>query len=305
MMDLSIPPVACAPLTCARPLWWLLYKAVRGTWFLVLIHVGALGAFFTGVSWIDWLLFAMLAPLRGLTTTVAYHRYFAHRSFKTSRAFQFFLACLCCTNLQRGPLWWAAVHRQHHRHSDEPGDTHSPVLGGFFWAYCGWMFVPAKQPDWGLVKDLTSYPELVWLERLWLLPPLLLAALCWLVAGWGGVCLGFCLTAALALHGASVVNTMGHLFGSRRYETADRSRNSFLLALVTFGDGWHNNHHHYPHSAQAGFFPGEVDGSYRVIKLLERLGLVWGVREVPAHKLYSVPGGGGAPAVASEPVAEV
>jgi stearoyl-CoA desaturase (delta-9 desaturase) len=289
MTDLSIAPATCASLTSTQPLWRVIYKAVRGTWFLVLIHVGALGAFLTGVGWVDWLVFALLLPVRGLTTTVAYHRYFAHRSFKTSRAFQLFLACLCCTNLQRGPLWWAAVHRQHHRRSDEPGDTHSPVLGGFFWAYCGWMFVPAQQPDWSLVKDLTRYPELVWLERLWLLPPLLLAGACWFVGGWGGVCVGFCLTAALALHGASVVNTLGHLVGSRRYDTADRSRNSFLLALITFGDGWHNNHHHYPHSAQAGFFPGEVDGSYRLIKLLERLGLVWGVRGVPAHKLGFAP----------------
>jgi stearoyl-CoA desaturase (delta-9 desaturase) len=287
MMNPEIAAPGIAPPPAAPPLWRVIYRAVRGTWFLVLIHVGAVGAVFAGVGWEAWLLFAVLLPVRGLTTTVAYHRYFAHRSFKTSRAFQLFLACLCCSNLQRGPLWWAAMHRQHHRRSDLPGDTHSPVLGGVFWAYCGWMFVPAQQPDWGLVRDLTRYPELVWLERLWLLPALLLAGACWLAAGWGGVCLGFCLTAALALHGASVVNTLGHLVGSRRYQTHDGSRNSLALALITFGDGWHNNHHHYPHSAQAGFFPGEVDGSYAVIRLLERLGLVWGVRGVPAHKLHS------------------
>lgn len=278
--------------TLAAPLdhspWWVVFQVARRTWFLVAIHVGALAVLFTGAGWQEFLLLAVLVPIRGLATTVGYHRYFSHRSFKTSRIFQFALACLCCANLQRGPLWWAATHRSHHRHTDEPGDPHSPVLRGFFWAYCGWMFATLKQPDWKIVKDLTRFPELVWLERFWLVPSLLLAGACWLGFGWPGVCVGFCLSAITALHGASVVNTFGHLIGSRRYPTADGSRNSLLLALVTFGDGWHNNHHHYPHAAQAGFFPGEVDGSFRMIRLMERCGLVWGVRGVPAHKLIPV-----------------
>jgi stearoyl-CoA desaturase (delta-9 desaturase) len=269
-----------------RSAWWVASQAARGTWFLVLIHAGALAGFYTGAGWTALLLLAALVPLRGLVTTVGYHRYFSHRSFKTSRAFQFVLACLCCANLQRGPLWWAAVHRHHHRHSDTPADAHSPVRGGFLWAYCGWMFATLEEPDWETVKDLTRFPELVWLERLWLLPAALMAVACWLVGGWPAVCVGFCLSAVVALHGASVVNTLGHLIGSRRYATADSSRNSLLLALITFGDGWHNNHHHYPHAAQAGFFPGEVDSSFRLIWLLERCGLVWGVRRVPAHKLH-------------------
>ncbi len=268
-----------------RPLPWVFYRAARGTWFLVLVHLGALGGLLTGVTWLGLLLLPAFLAARGLTTTVAYHRYFAHRSFKTGRAFQFLLACLCCANLQRGPLWWAAVHRHHHRHSDGPGDAHSPVRGGFLWAYAGWMFATLEEPDWGRVRDLTRFPELVWLERLWLLPPVLLAGACWLAGGWGLVCVGFCLSAVAGLHGASLVNTLGHLAGSRRYPTPDGSRNSLLLALLTFGDGWHNNHHHYPHSAQAGFFRWEVDGSYRVIRLLELAGLVWGVRGVPPHKL--------------------
>jgi len=263
---------------------WIGYQAVRGTWFLVLIHAGALAAVIAGAATWNWLLLPAFMMLRGLTTTVAYHRYFSHRSFKTSRPFQFLLGCLCCTNLQRGPIWWAAVHRRHHRDSDRPGDPHSPTRG-FFWAYGGWMFAALEEPDWGTVRDLRRYPELLWLERLWLVPPMLLAALCWLVGGWSLVGVGFCLSAVVGLHGASLVNTLGHLVGSRRYPTHDTSRNSFLLALFTFGDGWHNNHHHYPHAAQAGFFRGEVDGSYRIIKLLEFLGLVWDVRGVPPHKL--------------------
>jgi stearoyl-CoA desaturase (delta-9 desaturase) len=147
------------------------------------------------------------------------------------------------------------------------------------------MFATLEEPDWGSVRDLRRYPELVWLERLWLVPGLLLASLFYLIGGWGMVCLDFCLTAVIALHGASVVNSLGHLVGTRRFPTRDHSRNSLLLALITFGDGWHNNHHHYPHAAQAGFFRGEVDSSFRVIRALERVGLVWGVRRVPPHKL--------------------
>lgn len=285
---LEIPPAA-APVgltpRSGRSRMWVCAQAVRGTWFLALIHLGALAGLLTGATLLDWLLLPVFVFVRGLTTTVAYHRYFAHRSFKTSRPFQFLLGCLCCANLQRGPLWWAAIHRRHHRHADDPGDPHSPIRGGFLWAYGGWMFATLEEPDWGTVRDLRRFPELVWLERLWLVPPLLLAGACWLVGGWSLVCVGFCLSAVVSLHGASLVNTLGHLVGSRRYPTADRSRNSFLLALFTFGDGWHNNHHHYPHAAQAGFFPGEVDSSFRLIKLLSFLGLVWDVRGVPPHKL--------------------
>jgi stearoyl-CoA desaturase (delta-9 desaturase) len=272
-----------------RPWWWIVYHCVRGTWFLVLIHVGAAGVLLTTPCGLDYLVAGLLLPARALITTVAYHRYFAHRSFKTSRAFQFVLACLCCTNLQRGPLWWAAIHRQHHGHSDQPGDTHSPVRGGFWWAYCGWMFATLEEPDWDRVRDLLRFPELVWLERFWLVPPALLAAACWLAGGWTTLCLVFCVPAVAALHGASVINTLGHLVGSRRYATADRSRNSWVLALITFGDGWHNNHHHYPHAARAGFFWWETDLSYRLIQLLECGGLVWGVRDVPRHKLSAAP----------------
>ncbi len=272
-----------------RSLAWIVYQAVRGTWFLVAIHLGALAVLLTGTTTLDWALLPAFLIVRGLVTTVGYHRYFSHRSFKTSRAGQFLLACLCCTNLQRGPLWWAAIHRHHHRHSDDPSDVHSPVQRGFLWAYGGWMFATLEEPDWGTVRDLRRYPELVWLERFWLVPGLLLAGLCWLAGGWSMVCLDFCLSAVASLHGASVVNSLGHLIGSRRYPTRDRSRNSFVLALFTFGDGWHNNHHHYPHTAQAGFFPGEIDSSFRLIRALEWLGLVWDVRRVPPHKLPPLP----------------
>jgi stearoyl-CoA desaturase (delta-9 desaturase) len=257
---------------------------------MLLVHVGALAIFWTGGTWLDWALFPLLLYVRGLLTTVGYHRYFSHRSFKTSRVGQFLLAALCCCNLQQGPLWWACYHRRHHRHSDGQGDVHPPFHGGFWWAYCGWLFVPLPAADRECVRALCRYPELVWLERCWQAPGLLLADLCWWAGGWGFLCIDFCLSAVVVFHLTFAVNTWGHLVGSRRYPTPDHSRNSFLLALLTMGDGWHNHHHHYPHAAQAGFFWWEVDASYRVIRLLERLGLVWGVRRGPPTS-SSRPGG--------------
>lgn len=162
---------------------------------------------------------------------------------------------------------------------------HSPYHGGFFWAYCGWLFLPLPDPS-RYVRDWTRFRELVLLERFWQVPGLLLAGLCWWLGGWSLVCVGFCLSAVIIFHMTFVVNSLGHLIGTRRYDTGDRSTNSFLLAILTLGDGWHNNHHHYPNAAQAGFFWWELDGSFRVIRLFEKLGLVWDVRTVPAHKLH-------------------
>jgi stearoyl-CoA desaturase (delta-9 desaturase) len=254
---------------------------------MILVHIGALGILVTGGTWREGLALALLAYLRGIVSTMGYHRYFSHRSFKTSRPVQFLLGFLCCANLQQGPLWWAAYHRHHHRHSDDRCDVHSPHHGGFWWAYCGWLFIPLE-PQWTHVRDWRRYPELVWLERFWQVPGLILAGLCWWIGGWSFLCIGFCLSAVLSFQVTFVVNTLGHLIGSRRYPTSDHSTNNFLLAVISLGDGWHNNHHHYPHSAQAGFFWWEIDGTFRVIRLLERLGIVWDVRRVPAHKLPAV-----------------
>jgi stearoyl-CoA desaturase (delta-9 desaturase) len=268
-----------------RSLAWKFFNSVRGNWSLVAVHVGAVCAVFTHPTWLDWLLLLAFTTARGLLTTVGYHRYFSHRAFKTSRVVQFLLGALCCTALQRGPLWWAAIHRHHHRHSDDEHDAHSPVTGNFFWGHCGWLFATLEQPDWDSVRDLRRYPELVWLDRLWLVPPLLLALACWAIGGWSTLCLVFCLGAVVVLHFTFLVNSLGHRVGWRRYETSDRSRNSLVLALLTLGDGWHNNHHHYPRAAHHGFFRGEIDSSFDVIRLLERIGLVWDVRTVPSHKL--------------------
>jgi stearoyl-CoA desaturase (delta-9 desaturase) len=280
--------VARAP-AAARPWGWTFAALARRTGPMVAVHLGALGALFVEAGPLAWALVVPLVLARGLLVTVGYHRYFAHRSFKTGRARQFLLGSLCCLNLQNGPLWWAAVHRHHHRRSDQPDDAHSPVHGGFLWGHIGWLFGTLNPPDWGSVRDLRRYPELVWLERLWLLPALLAVGACYWVGGWGCVCVCFCLTGVLVMHLTFAVNSLGHLVGWRRYDTPDRSRNSRLLAFLSLGDGWHNNHHHYPHAAQAGFFRWERDPSFDVIRLMEAVGLVWDVRRVPAHKLAPAP----------------
>ena len=246
---------------------------------LALVHVGVVAMFWTGGSWLEWALLPAAIYFRGIFQSVGYHRYFSHRSFKTSRPVQFLMGFFCCANLQQGPLWWAVYHRHHHKHSDREGDPHSPFHGGFWWAYCGWLFVPLA-PDWRAVNDLRRYPELVWRERFWQLPGVLVAGLFWCIGGWSMVCIDFCLSAVIVFHLTFVVNTFGHLIGSRRYDTPDSSRNSFLLACLPQGDGWHNNHHQHQHAAQAGIRWYEIDGAFRLICLLERLGIVWNVRRV-------------------------
>lgn len=263
---------------------WLLLRRVE---VFLTVHLLAFCSIFTSPTWLDWSLFAGFLFVRAYVTSVGYHRYFAHRAFKTSRPVQFLMGVLCCLNLQNGPIWWAALHRHHHRHSDDEHDYHSPTQGGFFWAHCGWLFCMLEYPDWNRVRDLRRFPELVWLDRLWLVPPILAGLACWYFGGWSLLCIAFCLSAVINMHGTYAVNSLGHMVGSRRYETKDQSRNSYILACFTCGDGWHNNHHHYPHSAQHGFFWYEIDGAYNVLRCLRRLGVVWDLRDVPPHKLRS------------------
>ncbi len=264
------------------------------TWGVVLVrglpivgaHLGCLAFFWIEPSRLDWLLFLALTYTRGLAITVGFHRYFSHRSFKTSRAFQFLLAALGCTLFQMGPLWWAAHHRKHHRHSDQDEDLHSP-RHGFLWSHFLWAYTPRMtEPDWGTVRDFTRYPEMRALEKFCHLPGLLLAGACYLAGGWPAVVVGFCFSTVLVYFLTNSVNSFGHLFGPRNFDTRDDSRNNLLLGYMALGDGWHNNHHHYPKSAHHGFYWWEWDTSYRAIRLLRRLGLVWDVRTVPDCVLH-------------------
>ena len=234
------------------------------------------------------LMCAALFALRMLAITAGYHRYFAHRTYKTTRAFQFLLGLAGCTAIQSGPIRWAAVHRYHHRHSDLPGDLHSPRQSGFWWSHMGWV-LPGT-PDVGdvdLVPDLWHFPELRWLDRNCLLPPLALAVACFLVGSWSGFIWGFVVSTVLVYHATFAVNSLAHLFGRQRYRTGDDSRNNWLVALVTFGEGWHNNHHHYQAAANQGFFWWELDVTYYVLRLVAVAGLIWDLRTPPAHVLAS------------------
>jgi stearoyl-CoA desaturase (delta-9 desaturase) len=253
---------------------------------LVAMHLAVLLVFVTPFSWSLVALAIGSYVFRMWAVTTGYHRYLAHRSFKTSRAFQLVLAVLGATTMQGGPLWWTATHRRHHRFSDQPGDVHSPVQRGFFYAHIGWLYDRHSNVERGdEAKDLSRFPELRFVDRHEWLPLLGWAGLCYAIAGWPGIVWGFFVSTIALLHGTFLINSLAHVWGSRRYETRDQSRNNALLALLTLGEGWHNNHHHFMSSARQGFFWWEIDVSYYVIKLLERLGLVWDVREPTAAAL--------------------
>ncbi len=248
------------------------------------VHVVALvGAIWVGWSWsaLAWLLGGY--AVRMFAITAGYHRYFAHRTYKTSRPFQFVLAALGMSTAQQGPLWWAAHHRTHHKASDTPDDVHSPRQRGFWYAHIGWVFANRRPTDHDKIRDFARYPELRWLDQHDTLMLWLFGAITYAIGGGTGLAWGFFVSIVVAWHITFCINSLAHVLGKRRYETSDDSRNNAVLALLTFGEGWHNNHHHYQRSARQGFFWWEVDVSYYVLKVLEALRLVWDVEGVPDH----------------------
>jgi stearoyl-CoA desaturase (delta-9 desaturase) len=247
------------------------------------LHLTCLGALWVGASWRDLALCAVSYLARMFGLMAGYHRYFAHRSFKTSRPIQFLLALVGTLAVQKGVLWWTSTHRHHHRYSDTEFDLHSPMHKSFLYAHSGWFLDQAnRNTDYSRVQDLARYPELVWLDRWSLLPIAVFAILIWLGFGWGGVIWGFCISTVLIWHAIHSIGSFGHRFGGyRRFATADNSRNKWFLALVLLGEGWHNNHHFYPSSARAGFVWWEYDIVYWALKCMERLGLVWDLRVPP------------------------
>jgi stearoyl-CoA desaturase (delta-9 desaturase) len=253
---------------------------------LVGVHLALVAIPFVHFSWLSVLLIFVVTRISGLGVTAGLHRYFSHHSFKTSRWFQFLLGAAGCTALQKGPLWWVAHHRLHHKHSDKEHDPHSPVRNGFLHGHIGWVFSQdLMTPDPKLTRDLARFPELVWLDKCWMLPGVLLAAACYLIDGWSGVVWGYCASTVLVFQMTFAVNSVGHLFGKQRFDTGDGSRNNFFLGVFGLGDGWHNNHHRAPASARHGFAWYEFDMTYTVIKLWRRLGLVWGVKVPPPEVL--------------------
>jgi stearoyl-CoA desaturase (delta-9 desaturase) len=247
-----------------------------------LVHVGCLAAIWTGVTMQALIICIVLYLVRMVGIGAGYHRYFSHRSFATSRAFQFILAFLAQTTTQKSVLWWAAIHRQHHLHSDTEHDVHSPRHKGFFYSHLGWIFDRKfDKPDLTKVADLTRYPELMWLHKYEQAPSIVIALLCLLIAGWPGLVVGFLWSTVLVYHATFSINSLAHVHGKKRYVTGDDSRNNWLLALLTMGEGWHNNHHAYQSSVRQGFKWWEIDPTFYVLKGLSRLGIVWNLKTPP------------------------
>lgn len=249
-----------------------------------LVHLACFAAIFTGVHVTDLLIAVALYMLRMFGITAGYHRYFSHRSFKTSRVFGFVLAFLAQSSAQRGVLWWAGKHRHHHRYSDTQNDVHSPIRRGFWYSHLGWFFnAKHGKTDLVSVPDLATYPELRWLDRHPYLPAFLMGFLVWLMAGWSGLVVGFFWSTVALWHATFAINSLAHVLGHQRYLTGDQSRNNWWLALLTFGEGWHNNHHHYQSAARQGFRWYEVDLSYYLLRMLSAVGLVWELQTPPGH----------------------
>jgi len=265
------------------------------------LHLACIGVIWVGVSAVAVWTALGLYLLRMFAITGFYHRYFSHKAFKTSRGLQFAFALLGAATVQRGPLWWAAHHRHHHRHADTPDDLHSPRQRGFWMSHMGWFLTPRGfRTDLSAVPDLARFPELRWLDRFDIGVPVLLAAALYGIGfalessmpqlGTSGsqmLVWGFFISTVALFHSTVTINSLAHQFGSRRYPTRDDSRNNLWLALLTFGEGWHNNHHHFPGSARQGFRWWEIDMTYYLLRGMAAVGLVWDLKPVPANLVRS------------------
>ena len=255
----------------------------------VAMHAACLFVFVVPVSNKILGLVAFGYVLRMWAITAGYHRYFSHRSFKTNRAFQFFLGFLGTTAMQNGPIWWASWHRRHHKYSDTPLDAHSPRHGGFWHSHVGWFLDGSHdRPDLGNVQDLVRYPELRFLDRHKWLPIVLYAVMCFAVGGASGLVWGFAVSTILVLHATAFINSLAHVWGSRRFDTKDDSRNNAVLAVLTLGEGWHNNHHDQMTVARQGVRWWEIDMTYYSLRLLSAVGIVWGIRKRRAERPVKV-----------------
>lgn len=293
-----------------RPDW-------MGSSAFMLVHVACLAVFFVGFSWAALGLCVITYMARMFGITGVYHRYFSHRTYKTSRWFQFVLAWIGCSAAQQGPLWWAAHHRHHHRFSDEEEDIHSPIQRGFYWAHVGWIICKKyEKTDTKSIPDFAKYPELVFLNNYHIIPPIVLALACFGIGvlaekfapglgmnGWQALVWGFFISTVLCYHFTFSINSFMHLFGKRRFETKDHSRNNWILAIFCMGEGWHNNHHRCPYAEAQGMYWWELDMSHYIIKTFQKLGLVWDVQTHPDSLYHEAEHG--RPAKAKKEAAEL
>jgi len=259
-------------------------KPDLSAFLLVGMHLAAFTVLLVPSSWALLGLAVGSYLLRMFAITAGYHRYFSHRSFKTSRGFQLVLATVGVASMQNGPLWWASWHRRHHKHADTALDPHSPSHVGLWRSHLGWVLEDGSEiVDYSNIKDLTRYPELRFLDKHKWLPLVAYAAGCFLIAGWAGVVWGFVLSTLVLFHATLLINSLAHIHGTRRYETHDSSRNNALLAVLTLGEGWHNNHHHCMTSARQGVVWWELDVSYYLLTMLSWLRVVWDLRTAPTR----------------------
>ncbi len=261
----------------------------------VLIHIGSLLVFWVGVSYPAVIVCFALWFVRMFGITAGYHRYFSHRAYKTSRFFQFVLAVLGNSSVQLGPLWWAAHHRHHHLYVDTEQDIHSPIMSGFWWSHMGWIMCPKyAETNEKAIRDFAKYPELRLLNRFPTVVPIALALAVTGVGmllqqyvpqlGTNGLQMlawGFFLSTLVLYHTTFTINSLAHTFGTRRFDTDDTSRNNLFLALITLGEGWHNNHHYYPASERQGFYWWEIDIAHYMLQVLAWLGVVWDLKTPP------------------------
>ena len=271
-------------------------------------HLIPLLAIYTGATAFDWWLCLGLYYFRMFWITGGYHRYFSHKTYKTSRVFQFIIAFFAETSVQKGVLWWGAHHRHHHRTSDTPSDPHLMKIYGFWYSHIGWIAGPEyKTTNFNSIQDYGKFPEIRWIDKHYIYPVIAMALAVFTVGGFansesvsqgmtvlgggawslqGGLSallIGFILSTAILFHGTFSINSIMHKIGNKRYKSGDESRNSLILALVTLGEGWHNNHHYYMSSTRQGFYWWEIDITYYIIKLFSFVGLVWDIQEVPKH----------------------
>jgi stearoyl-CoA desaturase (delta-9 desaturase) len=251
------------------------------------VQVSALLAFRVPFTWMMLGLWAASHFLRAIGLTLSFHRYFAHRAFQMNRGARFVWAFIGTAAMQKGPLWWAGHHVNHHKYADRDGDPHSPAISGVYYAHIGWFLNDARhdriEASNPVIRDFGKLPEIAWLDRYYAVPPLALAAAMYWIGGLQWLVWGFCVPTMTLAHATFAINTVNHMFGSRRFETLDDSRNNVLTAVFAAGEGWHNNHHRYQRAARNGFYWWEFDPTWYAIRAMAAIGLAWDVRPVPVR----------------------
>ena len=275
---------------------------IRFSFPLIFMHLGCLSIFFVPFEKELIILFFIIYSLHVFTLTAGFHRYFSHNSFKTSRVFQFILAFLGTMAAQKDPLWWASHHRLHHAHADTELDPHSARNKGFWWAHMGWIMEnKTGQTNLNKINDFRKFPELVWLNKYPFIPPILLVIILYITglilgvvipepnfSGLQFIAYGFFLSTVAVYHVTFSINSVAHKFGNKRYSTKDDSVNNWFLAILSGGEGWHNNHHRYAVCTRQGFKWWEVDLTYYILRVLQKLKIVWDIREPPKSILSEI-----------------